>query len=159
MLHWNEGKFRISGGFCLLTAWFALVNGWRLLITVLGAAALHELGHYLALRLCGGRASGLRVSILGACMEVESSCLSYGAELMTVLAGPGSNLLAGTALALLGGGAWSTAAGAHLVLGMFNLLPVCPLDGGRALALLHYRSPHFLRHRRGEGVPRSLPLH
>ena len=49
-----------------------------------------------------------------------------------MLAGPAVNLLCGLLLAR--GHAW-VAAGAHLSLCLFNLLPVRPLDGGRALAL------------------------
>ena len=46
----REGA-EVSGGFLLLTAWFALVNGWRLLAVILSAALLHETGHLLALYL------------------------------------------------------------------------------------------------------------
>ena len=126
---------RVSPGFCLLTGWFAAVNGWRLLAVVLGAAAVHEAGHCLALRLLGARALSLRIGALGAVLEAESSHLSYGGELAAVLAGPGANLLGAWLLTALGPGG-ETAAGAHLVLGAFNLLPVRPLDGGRALYLM-----------------------
>ena len=54
------------------------------------------------------------------------------AALYFVLAGPGANLLC--ALALAAGGE-TVPAGAHLTLCLFNLLPVRPLDGGRALYL------------------------
>jgi len=127
---WRD--LRITPGFCLLTGWFAAVNGWRLLATVLGAAALHELGHWLALRLLGAEITGLRLGALGAVLEADRRRLSYGAELAAVLAGPGSNLLGAVVLTALG---WETEAGAHLVLGAFNLLPLRPLDGGRALEL------------------------
>ena len=128
-------RFRVSGGFVLLTAWFALVNGWRLLAIVLSAAAVHEAGHWLVLRCLGGRAGGLQISTLGAVLETEC-VLSYAGELATVLAGPASNLLAAMVLTVLDRGSWSTAAGAQLVLCAFNLLPIRPLDGGRALELL-----------------------
>ena len=39
MSRWCEG-LHISGGFALLAAWFALVNGWQLLAVILSAAAL-----------------------------------------------------------------------------------------------------------------------
>ena len=100
---------------------------------VLAAAALHEGGHLAALYLLGGRAEGLRVTVFGAALETDAARLSYPAELAVVLAGPAVNLLCGLVLSALG--AW-TAAGAHLSLCAFNLLPVRPLDGGRALQLL-----------------------
>ena len=54
----------------LLTAWFALANGFQPLAVVLAAAAVHELGHYLVLTACGAQISGLRLSALTA-----SGCL------------------------------------------------------------------------------------
>ena len=134
MYLWDRGGLHVSGGFCLLTAWFALVNGARLLAVVLLGCTVHELGHYLALRYQGVRVTGLRLEVLGAEMTADRSGISYGGELAAVLAGPGANLLA--ALVLLGGGeALWTAAGSNLVLCAFNLLPLRPLDGGRALEL------------------------
>lgn len=129
-------KIRVSGGFVLLAAWFALVNGWEPLVTVLGAAAVHELGHWLLLRLLGAEVRSFRLGVLGAAMETDSGRLSYGGELAAVLAGPAANLLAALALTALGGSRWPAAVGASLVLCVFNLLPIRPLDGGRALYLL-----------------------
>lgn len=123
-------------GFCLLAAWFAAANGWRLLVTVLMAAAAHELGHCLALWGLGAPVTGLRIGVLGAVLEADSRSLSYGGELLAVLAGPSANLLCALLLTGLGGARWSVLVGAHLALGIFNLLPVYPLDGGRALYLL-----------------------
>ena len=154
---WHERVF-VSGGFVLLTAWFALVNGWQLLAVILSAALLHELGHLLALGLLGGRVRALRISVFGAELVTSAGCLSYPGELAATLAGPAVNLLCGFVLAPLG--AW-TAAGAHLALGIFNLLPVRPLDGGRALCLL---ASWLLGPERGEAAARwggaltALPL-
>lgn len=127
---------RVSGGFILLAGWFALANGWRPLATVLSAAAFHELGHWLVLRALGAKVTGFRLSALGAVLETDSRLLSYGGELAAVLAGPAANLLAAAALTVLGHGRWDAAVGANLILCLFNLLPVRPLDGGRALYLL-----------------------
>ena len=132
MWHWSE-RVRVSGGFWLLAAWFALANGPALLAVILSAAALHEGGHMAALYLLGGRAEGLRVTVFGAELDTDAARLSYPRELAVVLAGPAVNLLCGLILSALG--VW-TAAGAHLSLCVFNLLPVRPLDGGRALQLL-----------------------
>lgn len=112
--------------------WFLFANGWQLLAAVLLAAAVHEGGHYLVLRLLGAEVIAVRISVFGAEMQVRGR-LSYGGDLAATLAGPGANLLSGCLLAAMGG-PWLVFAGAHLVLGCFNLLPIRPLDGGRALA-------------------------
>ena len=127
-----ESRLRISPGFCLLVAWFTMVNGWRLTAVVLAAAAVHELGHWAVLKVLGTQVLGLRIGVLGAVLTVDSRGLSYGNELAVTLAGPTANLLSAAALAAAG---WEMAAGAHIVLGSFNLLPIRPLDGGRALYL------------------------
>lgn len=129
-------RLRVSPGFCLLTVWFALDNGWELLGIVLFAAAVHELGHCLALRLLGVPVAGLRVGVFGAELAADRSGLSYAGELAAVLAGPGANLLCAAAATLLGGTRWVEFTGANLVLCAFNLIPLRPLDGGRALELL-----------------------
>ena len=135
MWRFPEGRLRVSGGFCLLLAWFAWASGWRMLVMVLGAAAIHELGHWLVLRHCGVQTASLRLTVFGAEMVSVSAGLSYGKELSAVLAGPLANLLWGLLLAGLGG-QWGGPAGANLVVCGVNLLPVRPLDGGRALELL-----------------------
>ena len=84
------------------------------------------------LRLLGARVRELRVSVFGAELVTSAARLSYPGEIAAVLAGPAVNLLC--ALVLGGAHAW-VAAGAHLSLCLFNLLPVRPLDGGRALFL------------------------
>ncbi len=120
----------------LLAAWFLLASGWRPLATVLAAAAVHEGGHWAVLRLQGARVRAFRLSALGAALETDGALLSYGGERAAVLAGPAANLLAALALAGLGDQRLSAAVGANVVLCLFNLLPVRPLDGGRALFLL-----------------------
>lgn len=93
---------------------------------MLGAAALHELGHILCLRRFGAPIRRLRIGVLGAVLETGGT-MSYGRELAAVLAGPLANLLAAVLLGWLG---YPVSAGANAVLGAFNLLPVSPLDGG-----------------------------
>ena len=129
-----KNGFQISGGFCLLAAWFGVINGWRLLAVVLGAAAAHELGHFAALKCVGACITGMRLNMFGAAMETDRSALSYGKELAAVLAGPAANLLCAILLSLMESGN-SALIGANLILCVFNLLPVRPLDGGHALYL------------------------
>lgn len=134
----SRRKVRVSGGFLLLTAWFALCNGGNLLWFILGSAALHECGHLLALFIAGGQLRCLRVGVLGAVMETDSRRLGYRQELLVVMAGPMVNLLlaAGAAVLLKANEQVSLFVGINLVLGLYNLLPIFPLDGGQALYLL-----------------------
>lgn len=119
-----------------MAAWFVLANGWKPLATVLCAAAVHELGHWIALRRLGAEVTGIRLSALGAVLETDSRRLSYGGELAAVLAGPAANFLAALVLTALVPERLPAVVGANLLLCVFNLLPIHPLDGGRALYLL-----------------------
>lgn len=118
---------RITPGF-----WLLLAGTWWLdpvlLLPALLAAAVHELGHCAALKALGGRISQLRLSALGAELAPDG-LLSYAQELPVALAGPGASLLCAGVCAHLGR---YLLAGLSLALGLFNLLPIGPLDGGRA---------------------------
>ena len=125
-------EYSLSPAFCLLIAWFAAANGLRPLLTILIAAAIHECGHLLILRLCGAHVFGFRLSVLGAVLETDCARLSYGRELAAICAGPAANFLAASLFAAAGN-PYPALSGANLALCAFNLLPVRPLDGGRAL--------------------------
>ena len=120
-------------GFLLLGAALALLDGEGVLPWALLAAAVHELGHYTAVRLQGGAVKGLHLTISGGEMTLDRRRpLTYAGELAAILAGPGVSLVLAWAALRLGEEGWLLA-GLSLCLGGFNLLPVWPLDGGRAL--------------------------
>lgn len=107
-----------------------------LLAALLPAALLHELAHYAVLHLCGVRAARFTLTGLGASLYVpELHRLSYGAELLSAAAGPLMNLMLWVLLSLTGREELTLFAGAQMVLGVLNLLPVRPMDGGRILWL------------------------
>lgn len=107
-----------------------------LLAALLPAALLHELAHYAVLRLCGVRTARFTLTGLGASLYVpELHRLSYGAELLSAAAGPLMNLLLWVLLSLTGREELTLFAGVQMVLGVLNLLPVRPMDGGRILWL------------------------
>lgn len=137
MLH--VGRVEISGGFLLAAAFFFYLDTENLLPWIALAAGLHELGHLFAIRLFGGRVLCLRLTASGGNMELDQRRpLTYGGELGSILAGPAVNLLLSLSAASLGA-RWEAGyllSGLSLSLGWFNLLPIEPLDGGRALRLI-----------------------
>ena len=126
------GRVEVTGGFLLVMAWLNYTDTQRLLPAALCAAAAHELGHWVAICLLGGRVCRLRLSAVGAEMVLERS-LSYGRECFCALAGPAVNLLLAVCFSR-GAQEWTLVfAGLNLALALFNLLPLPALDGGRAL--------------------------
>lgn len=98
--------------------------GWSVL-----ACAAHELGHLLVGAALGGRPRWLSLSAVGLELKLEYPAgLSYGRELAVALAGPAVNLIMGLICARAGN---YLLAGVSFGLGLFNLLPILPLDGGR----------------------------
>lgn len=126
------GRVRVTPGFLLLLAvLFYLDEGMGILPWGLLACALHELGHYLTGRALRGRLSWIELSAVGAQLSLSYPApLSYGGEIAVILAGPVVNLLLGWLAAERG---LFLLAGVSFGLGGFNLLPILPLDGGRAL--------------------------
>lgn len=132
MLRW--GKLEAGWGFGALTALSLLAGAGEVLPLALASALCHELGHLAALRLAGARVERLRLTAFGAEIRADTRYLPYGREILCTLAGPAVNLLLALVLARTAGD--YILAGANLLLGCFNLLPVPSLDGGRLLYLL-----------------------
>lgn len=121
-------RLKITPGFWLVLAGVLVISPTILLPTAL-AAGCHELGHCVALKLTGGGLGRLKLSALGAELAPRRT-LSYGSELPVALAGPCVSLITAALAARWG---FFLFAGLSLALGIFNLLPVFPLDGGRVL--------------------------
>ena len=128
----EQPRVEASPGFLLLLgALFWLDEGVGLLPWGLLACIVHELGHIAAALACGGRVERLSLTMVGAELSFSyRTPLSYGRDSLVALAGPGANLLLGGLFF------WQ---GRHLPavltlgLGVFNLLPILPLDGGRVV--------------------------
>jgi Zn-dependent protease len=114
---------------------FSFALGFILLLLV------HEYGHVLALRREGIRASApMFIPFMGAVITSKSLGDDALAEARVGLAGPVLGSL-GAAVCLLiwrltGHDYWQALAFTGFFLNLFNLLPVVPLDGGRAMAAM-----------------------
>ena len=75
----------MSPGAPALLAVFVWLSSPEVLGAVLLAALCHELGHYAALRRQGGWVRAVRISALGAEMQVAGR-MSYGGELLAAAA-------------------------------------------------------------------------
>lgn len=119
-------KLTLTPGFVLFVLALYLVAG-ELTWVVLLAAAVHELSHLLLIWAAGSRAEALTLRFADA--QISTPPLSYGQQIASALAGPVVNLL----LFWLFRASRTEFAAINLLLGVYNLLPIPALDGGRAL--------------------------
>ena len=122
-------RIQVRDGFLVLMAalWCADESG--VLPIFLLAAAVHVCGHLFVIRLSGGTVHALCLTACGAVLRCSLPPSPFSRAAIC-LAGPAASF-ALTALANPLGA--YRLAGASALLGLFNLLPVPPLDGGMAL--------------------------
>jgi Zn-dependent protease len=131
--------------------WAAAIPAAGLFLACLLA---HELAHSLVALRKGVRVRSITLWMLGGISEMEDESPDPKADLAIAAAGPltslglgalfglatlGSSVLNGPAL-LTGALGWLAAI--NIVLGLFNLLPGAPLDGGRVLRAILWRRYH-----------------
>lgn len=73
------GRIEVTGGFLLLLAWLNYLDRDFLLPMALMACLAHELGHLVAIRLCGGAIRRIRFTAVGAELELDRT-LGYWQE-------------------------------------------------------------------------------
>ena len=121
-----ESKLQISFGFCIFVVFLILFLPIQWCFSVILAGIIHELFHMAAVLLCGGNILSISLSFTGA--KIDTGPLTPQKQALCALAGPlGSFLILPLAyifpeLTLCG-----------LIQGAYNLLPIYPMDGGRAL--------------------------
>jgi len=121
---------------------YALLWGWRFAAIFVLLIFVHELGHVLWLRHEGIPASApVFIPFLGAVIGMKGVPRDAYVEAKVGLAGPVLGTLG--AAVVLGLGELQNSdllrAAGHtgFLLNLFNLLPIVPLDGGRAMAAIH----------------------
>ncbi|MFR1755188.1 MAG: hypothetical protein ACLSV7_10960 [Oscillospiraceae bacterium] len=84
-------KVKISPWFPVLLCAFYRLDPVGCFWPFLGAAAIHEAGHCLAVKLCGGSIRTLSLTVRGAVLQTTP--LSYRQEAICALAGPWAGML------------------------------------------------------------------
>jgi Zn-dependent protease/CBS domain-containing protein len=122
------------------------------MLGLFGCLILHELAHSLVARRFGLGVGGITLFLFGGVAELEKEPESARSEFWIAIAGPAMSFaLAAVSWLAMGMAATAGAshglialfeylAGINLILALFNLLPAFPLDGGRVLRALLWRS-------------------
>ncbi|WP_367874301.1 hypothetical protein [Luteolibacter sp. Populi] len=131
--------------------WLGFAAPLETLLVVLGLVLVHELGHWLMMKVFGYQGMGrFFIPFLNPLDRGRKLHAPAWQQLLVILAGPLPGLLAGTAI--LGAGIFVTlpgwvldVGGFALLINIFHLLPFLPLDGGRVVDMLIFRDLPFLR--------------
>ncbi len=116
--------------------------GFAVALLLFGSVLLHELGHSLAAMSQGIKVNSITLFLFGGIASIESESKTPGQAFQVAIAGPlvsfaiffilglGSQVLPQTSLLAI---VAERVAEINLVLGLFNLIPGLPLDGGQVL--------------------------
>ena len=160
---------RVHASFLILVALFAWAApepgasgaAWSLLwlVALFASVVVHELAHCVVARRRGGEVHEILLFPLGGISKLEHLPETAADEFAIAIVGPLTSLALGVVALGVGaglggsvvpidllGGAWLVRLGwLNLILGVFNLLPAFPLDGGRVLRAFLERRHDLIR--------------
>ncbi|MFZ2539939.1 MAG: site-2 protease family protein [Oscillospiraceae bacterium] len=140
MLRFKIGKLNIQIDFMFVAvvALFLIVDKTGISTIALLACLIHELGHIVMFMAVGYTPQKLTFELTGIRLTKPFHELSAGKELLVELAGSATNLLIFFLLinTIESVSFLSLFAVTHLVLGLFNLLPLKSFDGGKILEII-----------------------
>ncbi len=138
--------------------------GWNvgMLLVFFACVVMHEFGHALTARRFGVQVRRILLMPIGGMAEFDSIPRQPGRELLITIAGPAVNFAIAAAIALVVGlpegwplGSYDFPANAagflqvvmhwNLLMGLFNLVPVFPMDGGRIFRAMLATRLRYLR--------------
>jgi Zn-dependent protease len=147
-------SFLIMLGVVLLV-WGGLVGVFAVLVAF-ASVLLHELGHAVTARRLGVPVVGIELHFFGGAAKMVGQPRTANDEVWIAAAGPAVSFalgVAGLTLGAITGGLGLGAAATlfqyigwiNLIIGVFNLVPALPMDGGRILRALLTRKVTFER--------------
>lgn len=147
-VHWT---FLLLLGLIVFADWSsgagAIVGGLLWVVALFASVVVHELAHSLLARRRGANVLGILLLPIGGMSRMERLPSAPADEVAIAAVGPAASLLLGGLLlavgvligstvwppALVAGSWWARLGWLNLLLGVFNLLPALPMDGGRVL--------------------------
>ena len=147
LVTWSYGD-GLAAQFPNLPGSTPLLLGLVTALLLFGSVLAHELGHsFVAIRQ-GIQVQSITLFIFGGLASLEKESETPAAAFWVAIAGPAVSLLLATLLTAIGFGAHLTGpvaaitavlAGINLSLGLFNLIPGLPLDGGNILKAIVWK--------------------
>lgn len=118
----------ISWYFFIMMAWVILTNKSDTFLLCLCALIIHEMGHIVMIYVLKEKINIFYILPFGFCCRLKNqNKISNESMIKILLAGPATSILVAGVFIL-----WTKEfATANFIIGIFNLLPVWNLDGGR----------------------------
>ncbi|MDF2647363.1 MAG: peptidase family [Paenibacillus sp.] len=146
MIKWAGTTYRFHPLFTLIMIGSAITGYFLEAVTLFGIVLVHEMGHLAAANGFGWRVREVQLLPFGGVLVVdELGTAPTHEELIVSLAGPLQHvwmILVALLMKWVDVGAsswWDYFIEANLMIGLFNLIPVMPLDGGKVMqSLLGY---------------------
>lgn len=136
----------IHPSFILLFLWFVFTQNIYSFLLFCAVVLSHEFGHYFVAKKLGYKLDSFFIAPYGVCLNYKDRVFDSKDEIFIAIAGPLVNII----LSLFAVSLWwicpesfnftSEFVFESLMLGLFNLLPCYPLDGGRIFIGLISRS-------------------
>jgi Zn-dependent protease len=138
-LHWSF--LGLMAVFLVASFWTqgaaALAETAALMVALFGSVVLHELGHALSARAFGVQTAHITLYPFGGVAAITGLPSKPWQELVIAVAGPAVNFaifgVVGLGYAATGYEPLMYLSGLNLLMGVFNLIPAFPMDGGRVL--------------------------
>lgn len=139
MIRFKIGKTNLTLCFSFLAVvtLCVLLYGERVILLSVISCLLHELGHIAAMKAYGVNIKEIRFYGGGMKITCAPKLLTLSKELVIALSGAAVNFL----ICILSAAFFKTLSVINLTLGVFNLLPIGYLDGGRAADVILERFP------------------